>query len=343
LSCVSKMASKVVIPTVKMSNGVQLPLFGYGTWLANKPDELKVALREALDSGYRLIDTAYLYFNENVIGEVLQEYFKAGKLKREDVFITSKLAPFNHKPEDVVKSVEKQLKNLQTDYIDLYLMHNSCPCEKDPNKDTWGLDKNGQVIPELIPHIDTWRVLEELYKKGTLKAIGLSNFNERQIQSLYDQAEIKPHNLQVECHILWPQNELFEFCKKHNITFTAYAPIGSPGRKAMNIPTAWPEGSPMTHPNVLKLAEKYKKSPAQILLRHMVQRGISTIPKSTNAKRVRENIDIFDFELTSDDCKSLEDIPDRVRLFAMTFRANHPWFPYDDVLEQIKRDKQKNN
>ncbi|KAH7697862.1 oxidoreductase [Aphelenchoides avenae] len=320
-----------------MSNGIDLPLFGYGTWLANKPDELKVSLRVALDAGYRLIDTAYLYSNESVIGEVLEEYFKAGKLKREDVFITSKLPPFAHKPDDVAKTVEKQLKDLRTEYVDLYLIHNGCPCKKDANKDWWALDEKSQVIPENVPHIVTWRALEGLYKHG--KLIGVSNFNERQIRALYAEAEIKPHNLQVERHILWPQNELFAVCNELGITFTAYAPIGSPGAqqavKVMAPNENWPHVDCMGHPVVQQLAKKYDKSPAQILLRHMVQRGISTIPKSTNPKRVVENISIFDFELTADDRRLLESIPERLRIFQVTLRSNHPWYPYDDVLENL--------
>ncbi|KAH7711330.1 oxidoreductase [Aphelenchoides avenae] len=325
------------IPVVKMSNGINLPLLGLGTWLSNSPDELKTALHAALDAGYRLIDTAYLYFNEVIIGEALQEYFKTGKLKREDVFITSKLSPTYHKPSDVGKSVEKQLKDLRTDYIDLYLIHNPCPCKKDANKDYLALDAKNEVVPEPIPHIDTWRALEALYKQGKLRALGVSNFNERQLRALYKEAEIKPHNLQVECHILWPQNELFQACKELGITFTAYSPIGSPGgQQAMkSISGDWPQGDCLNNLKVQELAKKYGKTPAQILLRYMVQRGISVIPKSTNPNRVRENINIFDFELTPEDARKLETITERQRIFPAMYGINHPWYPYDDVLEHL--------
>ena len=193
------------------------------------------------------------------------------------------------------------------------------------------------MIEKNVSHLETWKAIEKLYKEGKLKSIGLSNFNEQQISRILENAEIKPHNLQVECHILFPQNELFEFCKKHGITFTAYAPIGSPGRKNFMIKTEWPEGNVLGHPTVKKIAGKHKKTPAQVLLRQIVQRGISAIPKSGNPVRVRENIDIFDFELDSEDMKELGEVGPHVRLFEMRFRSNHSQYPYLDVLEANKQ------
>ncbi|KAF8385555.1 hypothetical protein PRIPAC_74697, partial [Pristionchus pacificus] len=296
------------IPSVALNTGARLPLFGLGTWTAMNADELKIALRVALDEGYRLIDTAAIYQNEHVIGEILEEYFTAGKLKREDVFVTSKLPFFAMQPDEAEESIKKQLAALRLDYLDLYLIH--CPCAMKNKADgTAGFDHQN------IEHIDTWRVLEKYYKSGQLKAIGVSNFNGNQIQALYDQAEIKPSNLQVELHIYWPQHELHELCKKLNMTVTAYAPIGSPGRLTFKPNDDWPIGSPMEDAVVVELAKKYGKTPAQILIRHLLQRGISVIPKSTNPERVKQNINIFDFELSKDDQQKLLDVPTRVRLF----------------------------
>uniref|UniRef100_A0A914XYB7 NADP-dependent oxidoreductase domain-containing protein n=1 Tax=Panagrolaimus superbus TaxID=310955 RepID=A0A914XYB7_9BILA len=176
-------------------------------------------------------------------------------------------------------------------------------------------DDQGNAIPALIPFIETWKVLEKYYNDGKLKAIGISNFNEKQIQELYDQATVKPQNLQVECHILFPQKELFEFCKKLNITFTAYAPIGSPGRKAIQKGESFVDESPMEHPLTKKLAEKYKKSPAQILIRQLMQRGMSVIPKSTNVNRVKENFDVLDFKFTDEEMAEFDAIKQNTRLF----------------------------
>uniref|UniRef100_A0A9J2PDV8 NADP-dependent oxidoreductase domain-containing protein n=1 Tax=Ascaris lumbricoides TaxID=6252 RepID=A0A9J2PDV8_ASCLU len=358
--------------------------FGVNEKNSSDPKALTDALHAALDAGYRLIDTAYVYGNEAVIGKVLQEYFTAGKLKRSDVFITSKVGllfmllssfitdnfphaqgkslfyeimtsnyaracmvlPYlAHSPNEIEAMLSGQLKDLQTDYLDLYLIHVPCPCKHQPgNKhgDYHALIENNQLVPDPIDHLETWKVLEKLHKEG--KAIGVSNFNEEQIQHLLDNATVKPHNLQrslfeVEAHIYWPQNELYEFCKKNSITMTAYGPLGSPGRKAFRPDGTWPEGEPLKDPVVLELAKKHNKTPAQvscicshmILLRQMVQRGISTIPKSTNVDRVRENFNIFDFELNDDEMNSLSNVKTRTRLFVFDFFAKHPFYPFKDV------------
>lgn len=324
----------VHVDTVKLATGAELPLLGLGTWLATDPAALTEAVKAALDVGYRLIDTAYVYGNEAVIGKVLKEYFSAGKLKREDIFITTKLPLLAHSPDEVEGMIDGQLKDLQLEYVDLYLIH--CPMPfKHKEGNTHGnyqaVIENGEMVPDLIDHMDTWRAMEKVFKSGKAKAIGLSNFSQEQIQNILDHATIKPHNLQVEAHIYWPQNELFEFCKKNNITFTAYSPIGSPGRRAFRPDGNWPEGEPMKDPVVLELAKKYNKTPAQILLRHMVQRGISAIPKSTNPGRVRENFNIFDFKLTDDEFNRLCNVETRVRLIIFDVCMNHPWFPFKDV------------
>uniref|UniRef100_A0A0R3S7D4 Aldo_ket_red domain-containing protein n=1 Tax=Elaeophora elaphi TaxID=1147741 RepID=A0A0R3S7D4_9BILA len=338
--------------TVKLSTGADLPLFGLGTWLSDDPAALTTALKTALDAGYPLIDTAYFYRNEAVIGKVLQEYFTSGRLRREDIFITTKLPLMVHRPDEIEGLVKKQLEYLHVDYFDLYLIHCPCPCKHQPGDtpDNYKLLlEDGHIIPELIDHIDTWKALEKLYRMGILKvhfasalcrnvAIGLSNFNEKQMQYILDHATVKPHNLQVEAHIYWPQKELYEFCKKNNITMTSYATLGSPGRKVFNPDFNWPTGEPMKDPLVLQLAEKYKKSPAQVLLRHMTQRGISTIPKSTNPDRILENFNIFDFKLTEEDIKQLDDIKTRVRLFIFNSIFDHPWYPFEEIdLSKMKR------
>lgn len=324
----------VHVDSVKLATGAELPLFGLGTWQSTDPTALTEALKVALDIGYRLIDTAYIYGNEAVIGKVLKEYFTSGKLKREDVFITTKLPFYSHAPDDVENMINGQLKDLQLDYVDLYLIHCPLPFKRQPGG-THGnyqpVIENEEMVPDLIDHLDTWRAMEKVFKSGKAKAIGLSNFNEEQIQNIIDHATVKPHNLQVEAHIYWPQNELFEFCKKNNITFTAYAPLGSPGRKAFNPDMTWPDAEPLKEPIVLELAKKYNKTPAQILLRQLVQRGMSAIPKSTNPDRVRENFNIFDFKLTDEDFNRLCNIKNHTRLCLFDFAKHHPFFPFKDV------------
>uniref|UniRef100_A0AC34R2U3 NADP-dependent oxidoreductase domain-containing protein n=1 Tax=Panagrolaimus sp. JU765 TaxID=591449 RepID=A0AC34R2U3_9BILA len=304
-----------------------------GTWQATDEAELDKAMRTALDIGYRYFDTAALYRNEHIIGKILEEYIKNGKIKpalyrnehiigkileeyikdgkikREDIYITTKLPLTGH--DDPGKWIEESLKNLRTDYIDF-----------------------GKGKPVLIPHIETWRGLEKYYKEGKLKAIGISNFNIEQIQELYNQAEIKPMNNQVECHILHPQKELYDFCKKLNITLTAYAPIGSPGRPDAVRNGVKQEENPLEHPITVKLSKKYNKTPAQILIRQMIQRGISTIPKSTNEKRLKENFDVFDFELTKEEMDEFNTIKDDKQLFLFDFVKDHPYHPWKDALKK---------
>ncbi|CAD6193440.1 unnamed protein product [Caenorhabditis auriculariae] len=316
--------------SVKLNTGAELPLLGLGTWQAKDATELTVALRTALDNGYRLIDTAFLYQNESVIGQVLHEYISSGKIKREELFITSKLTFTAHAPEDVEKCVEQQLSALQLDYIDLYLIHTPCPFQRQEGSFLPEI-KDGQFVPVLIPHIETWKALEKLFHAGKLRALGVSNFNGRQLQELYDAVEVKPSNQQVECHIYWPQKELHDLCKKLNVSFTAYAPLGSPGRKAARPDGVWPEGDPLVDPVVVSLASHYHKTPAQILLRHLIQRGISVIPKSVNPDRVIENISVFDFKLTDEDIHKLDAVETRVRLFVADFLSKHPYFPHDDL------------
>jgi diketogulonate reductase-like aldo/keto reductase len=182
---------------------------------------------------------------------------------------------------------------------------------------------------------DTWKGMEAIYEKGLAKAIGVSNFNNSQIERIQKVAKIPIHNSQVELHLNFQQNDHVATCKKYGISVSAYAPLGSPGRSNFVLPTGqkleWPQAEdPFKSENVLKLAEKYKKSPAQILLRHLLQKGILIIPKSTNPKRIKENADIFDFQLTDDEMDKLNKAPQGQRLFLQDFCEGHPEDPFKD-------------
>jgi len=310
---------------VTLNNGAKMPLVGLGTWQAKDEKELTAALKVALDCGYRLIDTAFMYMNEAIIGKVLHEYFSTGKLRREDVFITTKLPITGHAPEVVPQAVDAQLKALQIDYIDLYLIHTPLPFKKSSDSFV-PVTVDDKLVPDVIDHLDTWKALEKLQKSGKLKAIGLSNFTAKAIQRIYDNAEVKPANLQVEAHIYWPQHELHELCKKLNISFTAYAPIGSPGRRAARPNGEWPEGDPLSEPVVAEIAQKHHKTPAQILLRQLMQRNIAVIPKSTNSDRIKQNFDVFNFKLTDDEMHKLDSVPTRTRLFIFDMGKHHPMY-----------------
>jgi len=312
-------------PHITLSTGCKMPIIGLGTF-QSKPEEIKLAVQSAIETGYRLIDTAFVYGNENVIGETLQEAFKSGKVKREDMFITTKLhGQFMHK-EDVMPMLKKQLALLKLDYVDLYLIHGPLPIKKVEGS-LFPLE-NGFVLSDDVEHSETWKGMEECYKAGLTKHIGLSNFNGKMIEKLCKTAVVKPHNLQSECHAYWPQFELQELCKRHGISFTAYGPIGSPGLSNFSFGDDKPKAEPkvlLKDEAVLKLAEKYHKSPAQILLRWLIQRDICVIPKSVNPKRIKENFDVFDFKLDANDWQTLSKLP-KMKIFSSAVFKNHPQY-----------------
>uniref|UniRef100_A0AC34FV41 NADP-dependent oxidoreductase domain-containing protein n=1 Tax=Panagrolaimus sp. ES5 TaxID=591445 RepID=A0AC34FV41_9BILA len=326
------MSTTTKIPSVKMHNGVELPLFGYGTWQATDEKQVYEGLKTALENGYRLIDTAHFYQNEKLIGKILKEFFDSGKSKRSDIFLTTKLPPFYHRAEDVEKCFESQLKDLQMDYVDLYLIHTSCACVKDPNELKYFLGDDGLAIDDKVDLLETWKALEKLYKSGKAKSIGVSNFNEKQIERICKNCEIIPHNNQVECHILLPQNELFDYCKSKGITMTSYASLGSPGRTAYFCDDV--EVDFLNHPKVVEIAKKHGKKTSQILLRQLVQRGIAVIPKSINPERIAENMKIFDFELDEKDMTALENMGPSLRLFPIKFLIKHPEYPFQDIVDK---------
>ncbi|KAK6760464.1 hypothetical protein RB195_021797 [Necator americanus] len=304
-------------PTITLSNGVEMPQVGLGTWQST-PAEVKAAVIAAVEAGYRLIDTATVYANEGAIGEAILELIEAGKIKREELFITTKLWATHLHPNDTESALRESLRLLKLDYVDLYLAHMPACFNHDMT------EQNHSVTVE-----DVWKGLEGVYKKGLTKAIGISNFSGEQIERIMKTATVPIHNLQVELHLYFPQHDLHDICKKHNISLTSYATLGSPGRVNFSLPSGakleWaPAANDLDNPNVKKLAEKYNKTPAQILLRYVMDRNIAVIPKSVNASRIAENFNVFDFALDQQEIKELEATPHRQRLFLQDFMEGHP-------------------
>lgn len=295
------------LTSVKLSNGLQMPSVGLGTWLSLK-DEMKTAVRSALDSGYRHIDTAYSYKNEDAIGEELQEYLKNGKVKREDLFIVTKLGLIHMEPKQVRRSIEMSLKKLQLDYVDLYLIHWPVTLEYDgDDENLLPLTEDGKFkTAEKSDLLETWKAMEELVDLGLTKSIGVSNFNISQVERICTIAKHKPVINQVECNIYWPQNELFEACKKLGVTITSYASFGSPGRPGEYKEAEEPK--PMEDPIIQRIAKKHGKTPAQVLLRNLLQREMIVIPKSVSPERILTNIQVFDFNLTKEEMDEIKGI-----------------------------------
>ncbi|KAJ3272663.1 hypothetical protein HK104_004421 [Borealophlyctis nickersoniae] len=265
----------------KLNTGATIPAVGLGTWKA-EPGKVGEALKVAIDAGYRHIDGAWAYDNEKEVGDALAEIFKQGKVKREDLFYTSKLWNKFHKPADVQKAIAETLGNLRIGYLDLYLVH--WPVSFDGDKKT--LDDKSTIT-------ETWRAMEKLVDEGKVRAIGVANFPEYLLQDLLSIARIKPAVNQVELHPHLPQPKLLEYCKKEGIHLTAYSPLGS-GKGLLDDPV------------VKEVAKKTGKDAGQVLISWGVARGTSVIPKSTNPDRIRSNFQ--DFELSPEDIKTLDSI-----------------------------------
>lgn len=263
--------------TFTLNTGAIIPAVGLGTW-QSKPNEVKNAVEVALKAGYRHIDAALIYGNENEVGQGI----KNSGIDRSKIFITTKLWNTEHKAEDVPKSLNESLKSLGLDYVDLYLIHWPFSFKK---------GGSNNEIDNTIDIKDTWKALEKLVEEGKTKAIGLSNFNIPRIQEILSIAKIQPSVLQVELHPYNPQWELKEFTDKHNIHLTAYSPLGS---------TNAPLGQ---EPIIQEIAKKYKKSTAQVLISWASQRGTSVLPKSVTDDRIKSNFE--DFEIEKEDFEKI--------------------------------------
>ncbi|MFS0863151.1 aldo/keto reductase [Fredinandcohnia sp. 179-A 10B2 NHS] len=247
--------------TTTLHNGVVMPWFGLGVFKVKEGQEVIDAVKAAIKHGYKSIDTAAIYQNEEGVGQAIKE----SGIAREELFVTSKVWNADQGYETTLQAYETSLNKLGLDYLDLYLIH-------------WpGKDK----------YIETWRALEKLYRDGRVRAIGVSNFHVHHLENLMKNSEIKPMVNQVEYHPHLAQEELRAFCKKEGIQLEAWSPLK--------------QGQLLSEPTINEIAEKYNKSAAQIILRWDLQTEVVTIPKSIKEHRIQENADIFDFELSQED------------------------------------------
>ncbi|EQC45513.1 aldo/keto reductase [Bacteriovorax sp. Seq25_V] len=288
--------------TKNLNNNKTIPMIGLGTWLS-KPNEVYNIVKEAIKIGYRHIDCATVYGNEDEIGRALKEVMDEGIVKREDLFITSKLWNNSHARVDVVPELERSLKDLQLDYLDLYLMHWPVAIKKEvgfPQK------TEDYISLEELPILETYKGMEDAYKKGLTKSLGVSNFSIKKLDQLINEAEVKPVMNQVELHPYLAQNKLVNYCNKNGIALTCYCPLGSAGRPAEML--ASDEPLLIEDATIVELAKKYQKTPAQIILNWSILRGTIVIPKTVTPARAKENLESQDFELVSSDLKIIDQL-----------------------------------
>ena len=271
-----------------LSNGVKMPSIGFGTYKSGSDEETAKIIKYALETGYRQIDTASFYGNEVGIGNGI----KQSNIKREDIFLVTKLWNDDHGYKKTIEAFNKSLERLQVEYIDLYLIHW-------PNK----------------LNAETWRAFEYLYKEGKVRAIGVCNFKIGHLEELKKTAEIMPMVNQVELHPQSSKEYLLDYCNDNNIQLVAWSPIM--------------RGRIFSNELIIGLSEKYKKTIAQIVLRWHIQRGIIPIPKSSNEGRIKENLDIFDFELSADDMNAINSLNEGDSISVSTPPQNSTYLEFD--------------
>ncbi|XP_042881681.1 aldo-keto reductase family 1 member A1-like [Penaeus japonicus] len=279
-----------------------MPMVGLGTY-QGRDDEMRRVLKWALESGYRHIDTAAVYQNEAEIGDVLHEWLSSGCIAREELFVVTKMPAIANRAGDVGRFLQKSLAKLRLSYVDLYLIHIPVGMKANSDDDDRPFDSQGNCLLDFDTDLEgVYKALEEQVDAGKAKAIGLSNFNSKQIERIFKVCRIKPANLQVEVHVYHQQKALREVCRDFGISICAYSPLGAPYtvKGSDEYPIL------LQHPVVTSLAKRLGRTPAQVLLRFLIQNQMPVIPRSTNQERVKENFQLFDFELSKEDMASLE-------------------------------------
>jgi 2,5-diketo-D-gluconate reductase A len=264
------------VPEIMLNNGQKIPQFGFGVFQV-KPEDTVQATATALQAGYRHIDTAQMYGNEKEVGEAISQ----SGLDRAEVFVTSKLGNDSHRPDDARQAFDESLAALGLDYIDLFLIHWPLPTRYDGD------------------YVSTWQALEEFYRDGRARSIGVSNFQPHHLRRLHTECEIPPAVDQIEVHPYLTQDEVRQFCGGHQIAIEAWSPIA--------------QGQVLDDPTIVSIAGRAGRSPAQVVLRWHIERGDIVFPKSVTPARIAENIDIFDFELSGEDTEAISALNKNLR------------------------------
>lgn len=297
---------------IELSSGAQIPSVGLGLWKV-ADSACPQLIEDAVDAGYRHFDCACDYGNEAAVGEGFSRVLEQGKCTREDLWVTSKLWNTFHRPEHVELACRKTLTDLKLDHLDLYLIHFPIAQKFVPIEERyppgWFADpdaENPVMEFDRVAIADTWQAMEKLKTDGLVSNIGVCNFGTSLLRDLLNYADIRPTVLQVESHPYLTQDKLLQFCHEQQIAYTAFSPFGALSYHELGMAAS--DDSLLTRSDISNIAEAHQKSAAQVLLRWGIQRGTAVIPKTSSRVRLAENIDVFDFELTDSEMKTIGDL-----------------------------------
>jgi len=298
-----------------------MPVLGLGTW-KSAPGEVRTAVEAAIDIGFRHLDCAWIYGNEDEVGAAIKNKISQGVVKREDLFITSKLWNTFHRPELAPKCLNETLQKLGVSYLDLYLIH--WPVSLKPGDNPAPKDEKGNIIFD-TPSVNlkaTWGAMEQFVKEGKVRSIGVSNCTRAQIREIESFATVPVCVNQIELHPYFTRKELVNFCAELGIVVTAYSPLGSPDRPASF--TRVTDPAPLKDPKILEIAHRHQRSAAQVLIRYHIDSGRVVIPKSVNPERLKQNWQVLEFKLSPEEVKEIDALNKNHRLIYDPFFPDIP-------------------